>query len=207
MKSLNIFGLCFGLLVTFSCRAELTVIPAEYQYCTVCHGTMLQGNHSNAAPAIAGLPAWFVEQELLSFKKDWRGTTLQDFEGGEMYAVAKNLDSEQIKAVAKLVSDLPPAPPMASIEGDQKKGAELFSACASCHGVDAKGNAALGAPPLLLQSDWYLKSQLEKFHSGIRGRAEGDQRGLMMASSAQLISSDGDINNLISYINTLKKGE
>ncbi|GAB2198677.1 hypothetical protein MAH4_28240 [Sessilibacter sp. MAH4] len=189
---------------TMAGAEKLEVIPEQYQVCTVCHGTMLRGNSSTKAPAIAGLQSWYVSKQLTSFKKEWRGKHPQDVPGTEMYPVAAGMSEKEISAAAKFVASLPvPTSTSATVTGDVEAGEKLYSACKACHGGKADGNKLLGAPSLAIQNDWYLKQQLINYRDGIRGSHPEDSKGASMAQAAKGLSGEHDIDNIVAYISTL----
>ena len=53
-------------------------------------------------------------------------------------------------------------------EGNAKRGKALFSQCILCHGENAQGKVALGAPALVNQDAWYLERQLANIAAGVR---------------------------------------
>jgi cytochrome c553 len=64
-----------------------------------------------------------------------------------------------------------------------------------CHGMDAKGMQAIGAPKLAGQSDWYLLSQLKKLKDGTRG-------SLMMKPIASGLDESA-MRNIAAYLSSL----
>ncbi len=82
-------------------KAEPKAIPktqinaeATYNaYCAVCHGEDGRGKTvgSNRFPAIAGLPKWYLEDQLILFKYDGRGADHRDKEGLMMHAMIRML--------------------------------------------------------------------------------------------------------------------
>ncbi|MBI2748085.1 MAG: c-type cytochrome [Burkholderiales bacterium] len=91
----------------------------------------------------------------------------------------------------------------AQVAGDAEAGKALYAVCAACHGAQAEGNAALHAPKLSGQGDWYLKRQLKYFKNGARGTHEKDAFGKMMAPMAATLADDAAIDNVVAYIRTL----
>lgn len=87
---------------------------------------------------------------------------------------------------------------------DDAAGAELYAACASCHGADGGGNTAMHAPSLVKLDDWYVVRQLKGFRDGLRGTHTGDQYGATMRPMT-LNLSDSDIDSLAAYIGKLPK--
>lgn len=63
-----------------------------------------------------------------------------------------------------------------------------YQTCAGCHGRQAEGNPAVGAPRLAGQNVVYLLRQLEGFRNGWRGAALGDTPGRQMAAVARAVS-------------------
>lgn len=72
-------------------------------------------------------------------------------------------------------------------------GAELYAACAACHGDQAQGNASLGAPPIAALPEWYLLAQLTKFRIGARGAHPDDYEGLRMRPMARQLLSEAEL--------------
>jgi len=208
----------WGLLVSFAVffiaplqaasqeEPKLKVIPEDMLNCTVCHGTMFQGNQGTSAPNLLGLPQWYLEGQLLAFKAQWRGTHSDDHSGSEMYAVANKLSDAEIKTYSQYIAALPSVKPATKtkLQGDIKKGEQAYQNCAACHGVNAEGNASLKAPPLNTQGLWYLKTQITNFQNGQRGYKKGDTHGTVMANASAVLTSEEDIDNVLSYIASLK---
>jgi len=89
------------------------------------------------------------------------------------------------------------------IAGNVPAGKQLYAVCSGCHGSQGEGNAALHAPKLAGQGDWYLKRQLKNYKQGARGTHEKDVFGKMMAPMAATLADDTAINNVVAYIKTL----
>ena len=178
-------------------------IPAdEFVYCTVCHGVQLMGNSIIEAPRLSEMESWYVERQMQAYKNGWRGAHEADVNGLEMQPMAAGLSDAQIAEVAEYVnatrSELPPQ----TIAGDATNGAALYGSCAACHGAEAEGNQALGAPALRGLDDWYLVAQLENFRNGVRGGNSADTRGMQMAAATVLSDSDA-IHDVVKYITNL----
>ncbi len=92
---------------------------------------------------------------------------------------------------------------LARAGGDADAGRPLYAACAACHGAQGEGNAALHAPKLSGQGDWYLRRQLKNFKQGARGTHDKDVFGKMMAPMAATLADDAAIEDVIAYIRTL----
>lgn len=177
---------------------------AIFDSCAPCHGDGGEGNQSLGAPAIAGLPLWYVENQLQSFKNGWRGSAPFDTVGIRMKSMAITLRLEgDLESVAEFVASLPPAVPDDVLAGEAQVGQGGFGLCAACHGQAAEGNEALGAPPLAGMSDWYMVRQLEKFKSGWRGAHPGDARGALMRVNAMSLDPAAMLD-VVAYIETLR---
>lgn len=92
---------------------------------------------------------------------------------------------------------------MAGAAGDAAKGKALYASCAGCHGADGMGQAALNSPRLAGQLEGYLVTQLKNFKSGVRGAAEGDAGGRMMAPMAAILADDQAIEDVAAYLASL----
>ncbi|MFT3711116.1 MAG: c-type cytochrome [Archangium sp.] len=215
MKSITPLAIagCAALFASGCLRPEgaKKTLPGNelYAACTSCHGTDGQGQEKIAAPAIAGLPQWYVEAQLVKFRTGVRGAHPDDYEGLRMRPMSRQMmDEGEVKAVAEYVSKLPAkkqAPTAASTGGDAAAGAASYATCLACHGPDGKGNQALNAPPIAGQYDWYLVSQLHKFKKGIRGTNPKDVTGAQMRPMSMTLADDQAIKNVVAHIATLSK--
>ena len=59
-----------------------------FDTCAPCHGDMGEGNADIDAPAIAGLPQWYLEAQLESFKAGFRGKHVDDLPALRMRPMA-----------------------------------------------------------------------------------------------------------------------
>lgn len=177
-----------------------------FDLCTQCHGSAGEGKHNIEAPAIAGLPAWYVTTQLKNFKSGARATHFDDIQGMRMRPMAMSLTREgDVEAVAGYVASLPIIYPASTLDGgDAAKGQGLYMLCASCHAIDGTGSEPQGGPPLAGQSDWYILTQLEKYKAGIRGRDPRDAFGLMMQPMSLTLADEQAMKDVIAHIMTLK---
>lgn len=203
-------ALSAAALALTACRPEGTkkTLPGNelYAACTSCHGTDGHGKADIAAPAIAGLPAWYVEAQLVKFRSGIRGAHPDDLEGLRMRPMSRQMmDEGEIKAVSAYVATLSPLKAAATLGGDAAAGAAAYGTCTACHGPDGKGNEALKAPPLAGQYDWYLVSQLKKFKAGIRGTNPKDVTGGQMRPMSMTLADEQAMKNVVAHIATLAK--
>ncbi len=176
-----------------------------YKLCSFCHGEKGEGNASIGAPAIAGLPEWYVKRQLTNFRSGARGSHPKDIAGIRMYAMARTLYGESdIDLASKHVAEMPHVTAPETLKGHVIKGKKTYAVCSACHGQNAEGNQTLNAPPLAGQSDWYLVKQLQNFKHKVRaGDPVRDPIGASMAPNAAGLS-DEDMLNVVSYINTFR---
>jgi cytochrome c553 len=175
-----------------------------YETCVPCHGANAAGNAEIAAPAIAGLPQWYVEEQLQGFQNGWRGDHASDLAGLRMRPMALSLTREgDIESVSEYVASLAPVYPASTLHGNAGAGASSYQVCVACHGENGLGNPDLHAPPIVQLNDWYLYNQLQNFRSGARGAREGDVWGATMRVNA-LALSDQAMQDVIAYVQTLR---
>lgn len=175
-----------------------------FELCAQCHGKDGMGRQDIGAPAIAGLPAWYVDAQLYKFERGFRGTHPADTAGMRMRPMALAVAGpEDMKKVAEYVSLLPKQKVKTkTVMGDPKRGRALFSPCVACHGPSGKGNEITKAPPLAGLQDWYLLTQLEHFKSGVRGSNPEDLTGTQMKPFASSLDEQG-MKDVVAYIATL----
>jgi cytochrome c553 len=177
-----------------------------FEACVPCHGAAGEGSTVVGAPAIAGLPAWYVSAQLERFQKGIRGQHADDIEGLKMQAMSRQLRSEtETRAVARHVASLPHVTNSAAIGGgDAAAGRKAYLLCASCHGVTGNGFEAGNVPPLAGMDDWYVAAQIRKFKDGVRGRMPGDAFGPVMRAVAAPLSAK-DVNQVAVYVHALSR--
>lgn len=191
-------------------QAKKTLAGHElYDACKSCHGAAGHGQENIAAPAIAGLPAWYVEAQVMKFRTGVRGAHPDDLEGLRMRPMSQQLmDVAEVKEVSKYVASLPPMKldvAANTMGGDATAGAATYGVCTACHGADGKGNQALNAPPIAGQHGWYLVSQLKKFKSGVRGTNPKDVTGAQMRPMSMTLADETAMKNVVAHISTLAK--
>lgn len=139
-----------------------------FRLCTQCHGNAGEGNQAIGAPAISGLPGWYVQSQLVKFSSGLRGKHFDDIAGMRMRpmalwliaparaervakgepAISTELD-ENIRDVAAHVGKLAPANPAPTITGGNVAAGEAqWALCGSCHGMQGEGSEPQSAPPL-----------------------------------------------------------
>jgi cytochrome c553 len=176
-----------------------------YETCTPCHGENAAGDPAIEAPAIAGLPQWYIESQLQSFQNGWRGKHAEDLPALRMRPMAVTLNREgDIPSVAEYVAAMPPVYPASTLHGNAGAGAAQYEAvCVACHGPDGLGQQALFSPPIVQLPDWYLVQELRNFRSGARGAHPDDIWGGTMRANT-VVMTDQAMEDVIAYVQTLR---
>ena len=71
--------------------------------------------------------------------------------------------------------------------------------CVTCHGVDGRGNEAIGAPKIAGMEAWYVRDQLQGFQKDYRGIHASDENGREMKAMADYLSHR-EIDALVQWI-------
>jgi len=192
---------------TASVEPSLARGEALFELCGFCHGPEGLGNQTLGAPGIAGLPEWYIQRQLESFRSGGRGTHPDDVEGMRMRPMSMTLRLPgDLESVAKYTAELDGVEADTTLEGgDPQRGSALFATCIACHGPKAEGNQALNAPTLHYQGDWYLVKQLQKFRAGIRGTNPKDTTGALMRPMAMALPDEQALLDVVAFISTLSK--
>lgn len=203
-------ALCLAALSVTGCYrpdgATPTITGKEmFRACSACHGEHAQGNPTIQAPAIAGLPDWYVESQISKFRTGVRGAHPDDYEGLRMRPMSRQMmNPDEVRAVTRYVASLPHAKTKALLEGgDAKAGVQSYATCIACHGVKGEGNVATKGPPLANMQDWYMLAQLKKFKAGIRGANPNDTTGNTMRAMSAVMLDEQMMKNVIAHIGTL----
>lgn len=196
-------------------RAKLDELAAQsagvgpYQrVCAGCHGPTGKGNESVRAPSIAGLPSWYVEEQIFRFREGKRGAHPEDLPGQQMRAIALSLTEDQITTAAGTVSAMESIPTEAPPENaDLERGRHLYANhCMECHRYNGQGERVFHSAPLVSLNRGYLRRQLENYRAGLRGAQPGDIYGQKMVTIASRLG-DEEIEDLVHYIGALAHGD
>ena len=200
--------ICISGLVLSGCQANADSAARGKQLfatCAECHGESGEGNPAIGAPNIAGMNAWYIETELHKFRAGVRGAQFEDMEGMRMRPMSLSLaNDDDVKAVAGYVASLPQISHAPILGGDPQAGKRRYALCSGCHGPTGSGNEAVKAPRLAGVDDWYLATELKKFHNGVRGADPNDTEGSAMAPMTRALNNDKVIRDLAAYVSTLK---
>lgn len=211
-------AICFAIGTALVTLLSLSPAPALaeddaraaalFPFCGQCHGAAGAGNQMYLAPAIAGLPEWYVFAQLQNFYTGQRGMHPDDVAGLRMYPMAKTFKGDRaesdMQALAAYIAKLPaPTSPTTLAGGDADRGAGYYQVCIACHGPDGSGNEALRAPPLHQQHDWYLLSSLQRYKSGVRGSNPLNTNAQIMRGMSSTLVDEQAMKDVIAYIRTL----
>ena len=205
--------LVLGLSMAAGCKdpspdkASVEYSEELYGGCVQCHGEAGEGNEEIGAPAIAGLPRWYVKRQLRGFQNSYRGWHPEDLAGKRMQPMARALDTdEKVDLVGAYVANMNPVEPTPTLEGgNPETGKIYFAACTQCHGANARGVLDELGPPLAGANDWYLLQQLKNFKAGMRGTADGDVTGAKMRPFSMTLPTEQAMKDVIAYIGTLSE--
>jgi cytochrome c oxidase subunit 2 len=139
-------------------------------HCTACHLQTGMGIREMNAPSIAGLPRWYVTDQLRKFRRDQRGFHKDDYSGHLMQANAAALDEKSIAFVGRHIESLAPNQSRNTLPyPNTSAGKRLYqNKCMDCHGEQAEGKRSERIPPMTSQQDWYLLRQMENFQTDKR---------------------------------------
>jgi len=158
---------------------KLDSAEARVQGCVTCHGQQGQGTANGYFPRIAGKPAGYLYNQLISFRNGTRHYPPMNYlvaylpdaylkEMAEHFAAQRPAYSAQERPV------LSPAAAargkMLVTSGDPKKG---MPACIACHGANLMGMEP-GIPGLAGLRPAYVVGQLTRWKVGERHAAEPD---------------------------------
>jgi cytochrome c553 len=199
-----IVGLALHLVAPTANASEARA-KSLYKTCAPCHGNQGEGKAELAAPAIAGLPEWYMNAQLKKFRDGVRGKHPKDVAGQRMRPLIRSIVKEEdVAIVGKYVSEMKKPDLPRTVFGNVALGEEAYKVCIACHGVDGAGNKDLNAPPLRGMHDWYLLTQLKNFKNKVRaGDPTTDPIGATMAPMAAILDEEG-MKNVVTYINALK---
>lgn len=176
-----------------------------YAVCGACHGSQGEGNQALNGPKLSGQGDWYLKRQLSYFKQGTRGAHDRDVYGKQMAPMAATLaDDAAMNNVVAYIKTLPDKPAPPTLKSNAANGRNHYVTCVTCHGPDGRGTQATNAPRLTGMSDWYMVTQLKNFKQGIRGAHSKDLYGAQMASMSAFMADDQAINDLVTYINTLK---
>ena len=199
-KPLLRIALTAVLLMTTSVAAN-----DSYQtHCAHCHGASGQGNDALGAPNLTQLSAAYIQRQLEGFWAGWRKS--EDSYTQTMIAAIASLDAPVLASATSAIDAFPDINGTAGATqtGNTARGKDLYNAyCSACHGTNAIGNDALGAPNLLGLSQNYLSRQYLHFAEGRRGGHPDDRYGQQMARLAKALRDPQLIDDVSTYVASL----
>ena len=157
--------------------------------CMACHLQSGMGIKEMNAPSIAGLPRWYVTDQLRKFRRNQRGNHIEDAAGSLMQANALALDEKSIAFVGRHIESLTPNEGRNILSKKSTKDSKVLyrKRCQECHGEHGEGNRSDRVPPLTSQQDWYLLKQIDNFQTGKRLHYENDSLNELSEEQLQSI--------------------
>ena len=131
--------------------------------CAACHGREGHGNHKLGAPNLVD-GDWLYGGDSASIM-----TSILDGRHGAMPSFLSAYGEDGIARLANYVLSLSGA---RHSPDEAKAGQPMFVVCSACHGVDGKGNPALGAPNLT-DTTWLYGGDLATIEQTIREGRSG----------------------------------
>jgi cytochrome c553 len=162
--------------------------------CSACHGAA--GNsRSDFMPIIAGMsPAYFKKQ-------------IEAYAGGkrpspEMEPYAKMVVVLGVDEVARYFGEQKMQPTSIAVDaGAVARGRAAAAQCATCHGPDGKGNAAMQSPSLAGQPPGFLREQMLLFKQDKRNPGDAALKAMKML---MLAIPDETFTDLAAYYSSLR---
>lgn len=198
---------CLGLLFfsVLSADSEKKGQLIFESSCASCHGLQGQGNLELLSPPLAGLPKWYMEYQLESFRMGYRGGKPKDPSALMMKQAISTLNKDKVSLALTFLQEQPVLKTEPRLKGDAERGKGLFTQhCSQCHRYNASGEKVFKSAPLILFPDWYLLEQYRKFKDGRRGWHSGDVLGLKMVDALYDIKEEKDFIDILAYLNQMK---
>ena len=197
-----------ALLLALSALVTPSLADDAYQrHCASCHGSAGAGNILLGAPNLTRFSSAYLERQLKGFRKGWRDTT--DPYTQSMSTAIATLDAEVLAEAVLEVDQLADSQKLSSPKsapGNTDRGADLYTAyCGACHGTNAGGNDALGAPSLLGLNADYLARQYRHFSEGRRGFHVDDRYGKQMNRLSRSLRDPSLIDDVSAYVAQLSQ--
>ena len=197
-----------ALALAVSALSAPSLANNAYQtHCASCHGTTGAGNPSLGAPNLTLFSNTYIERQLRGFREGWRDTT--DPYTQTMSAAVGALDAGVVADAVLAIDRLPDSRKISVAKpaaGNADRGADLYTAyCGACHGTNAGGNDALGAPSLLGLDADYLARQYRHFSEGRRGFHADDRYGKQMNRLSRSLKDPSLIDDVSAYVAQLSQ--
>ncbi|MCB1615730.1 MAG: cytochrome-c oxidase, cbb3-type subunit III [Pseudomonadales bacterium] len=153
--------------------------------CSTCHGADAGGN--------LGYPNLRDNDWLYGGSGDQIKASITNGRQGAMPAWG-TMGEEKIKQLTSYVMSL--SNPSSALSGEAQQGKAAFAMCMGCHGMDGKGNTALGAPDLT-DNIWLYGGSKEAISESIANGRKGQ-----MPAHAELLGEE-KIHLLAAYVFSL----
>jgi len=200
------FSLALGVQSATAADVSPHAVKAKEDYCEVCHGVSARGFVGYfPVPRLAGQQVEYIENQLKGFVERKRENKASPEKTNVMFNVGHVLSPAMITALAERFHKLNPKPAADGPKDLVATGKKIFQngvpsasvpACASCHGVDAKGNGPI--PRLAGQLYPYVVTQLTNWQ-----KERGETNSNIMAPIAHKLTKS-EINAVAAYVSYLQ---
>lgn len=195
----HLFFILSLIFMNFSLAESINVDKIVQNVCMACHG--MDGNSViTANPKLSAQHKSYLYKQLINYKSG-------DRENAVMAGIVANLSEVEMKGLAEYFSKQDLNLSKATLNGKGSLGEKIFRAgikekkvpaCAGCHGPSGHGIPAK-FPRLNAQHADYIKTQLQKFSSGLRAN---DSEKVMRMIAEKL--SEKEMEAVSDYIQGLQ---
>lgn len=157
------------------------------------------------APSLAGMPEWYLNEQMSMFIDGRRKATPEGGFGDEMVRLLKDTDPAELRRFAKHYSSLTPIKIKSELGGDPWNGQVIYQgrgACINCHLQTGKGDGVSGAPPITIIPEWYFLRQMRAFREGDRGGHSEDELIQCMVVAASRLD-EKECRDVAAYLEKL----
>ena len=177
----------------------LKTLPAKEQKiinsCMTCHAP----NSQVKGPNLNGLEKWYLKEQAKHFHRGVRGGSAENIKAHMMYKTIQPFKEKEVKRAAAWFAGQERTVKAGSIEGNAKKGEELYKAqCYRCHNHKI-GKLFSRSPSLNKLEAWYYLEQMRNFKKGIRGKHKDDEHGIRMVEAVEKLT-DQDFKDIGAYL-------
>jgi len=106
---------------------DIEIVHFWSNECATCHGQQGEGIEEARAPAIAGLPDYYVMEQVAKFRQGLRQAGKESGFVAEMHREAVELDDPLFKQLAVHIASLPVKRPKRTVAGDPEQGESALS--------------------------------------------------------------------------------
>lgn len=157
--------------------------------CARCHRKDASGRSTSTTPRLSGQHAAVIIKQVLDIRSGLRYNPPM-----QPMVTEEKLSLQALADIAAHLQALPVTGTLGKGPGSGvARGKELFGKdCASCHGAEGEGNAAIFAPMVAAQHYPYLVRELEFIRSGERGNSNPAMAALLKTYAQEDLQAVAD---------------